>query len=54
MVQTAEGALEEAGNIAQRMRELSIQAGNDTLNTEDRTKIKTELDQLQKRNGKYI
>ena len=48
MVQTAEGALEEAGNIAQRMRELSIQAGNDTLNTEDRTKIKTELEQLQK------
>ena len=48
MVQTAEGALEEAGNIAQRMRELSIQAGNDTLNGEDRTKIKTELDQLQK------
>lgn len=46
MVQTAEGALEEAGNIAQRMRELSIQAGNDTLNTEDRTKIKTELEQL--------
>ena len=36
MVQTAEGALEEAGNIAQRMRELAIQAGNDTLNTEDR------------------
>ena len=48
MVQTAEGALEEAGNIAQRMRELSIQAGNDTLNSADRTKIKTELEELQK------
>ena len=48
MVQTAEGALEEAGNIAQRMRELSIQAGNDTLNTEDRKKISTELQELQK------
>ena len=48
MVQTAEGALEEAGNIAQRMRELSIQAGNDTLNSTDRTKIKTELEELQK------
>ena len=47
MVQTAEGALEEAGNIAQRMRELAIQAGNDTLSGEDRTKIETEIDQLQ-------
>lgn len=47
MVQTAEGALQEAGNIAQRMRELGVQAGNDTLDTTDRTKIKTELDQLQ-------
>lgn len=48
MVQTAEGALEEAGNIAQRMRELAVQGGNDTLADEDRTKIETELDQLQK------
>jgi len=47
MVQTAEGALEEAGNIAQRMRELSIQAGNDTLADEDRAKIGAELTQLQ-------
>ena len=34
LVQTAEGALEEAGNIVQRMRELGIQAGNDTLATD--------------------
>ena len=47
MVQTAEGALEEAGNIAQRMRELGVQAGNDTLSNEDRTKVKEELKQLQ-------
>ena len=47
MVQTAEGALEEAGNIAQRMRELGVQAGNDTLSDEDRTKVKEELTQLQ-------
>lgn len=46
LVQTAEGALEEAGNIAQRMRELSIQAGNDTLAADDRDKIKTELEAL--------
>ena len=47
MVQTAEGALEEAGNIAQRMRELGVQAGNDTLSDEDRNKVKEELTQLQ-------
>ena len=47
MVQTAEGALEEAGNIAQRMRELGVQAGNDTLSDDDRTKVKEELTQLQ-------
>ena len=47
LVQTAEGALEEAGNIAQRMRELGVQAGNDTLSAEDRTKVKEELKQLQ-------
>lgn len=47
MVQTAEGGLEEAGNIAQRMRELAVQAGSDTLETTDRTKIKEEIDQLQ-------
>ena len=46
MVQTQEGALEEAGNIAQRMRELGVQAGNSTLSTDDRTKISTELKQL--------
>ena len=48
LVQTAEGALEEAGNIAQRMRELGVQAGNGTLSAKDRDKIKTELEELQK------
>ena len=52
MVQTAEGALQEAGNIAQRMRELGIQAGNDTLASTDRDKIKTELTQLQEEMSK--
>lgn len=46
LVQTAEGALEEAGNIAQRMRELGVQAGNETLSATDRTKITEELTQL--------
>lgn len=52
MVQTQEGALEEAGNIAQRMRELAIQAGNSTLTDDDRTKISTELTQLSEEMGK--
>ena len=47
MVQTAEGALEEAGNIAQRMRELTVQAGNDTFSSSDRAKVSEELKQLQ-------
>lgn len=46
VVQTAEGAMEEIGNIAQRMRELTVQASNETNKTEDREKITTELKQL--------
>ena len=39
MIQTAEGALSEVHNILQRMRELSVQAGNSTLSASDRTAI---------------
>jgi len=46
LVQTAEGALNETEAILQRMRELAVQAANDTLVTNDRTAIKDELDQL--------
>lgn len=46
LLQTAEGALNETHSILQRMRELSVQASNDTLNTDDRTAIQTEVDQL--------
>lgn len=52
LVQTAEGALEESGNILQRMRELTVQGGNDTLNDDDREKIATELEQLGEELGK--
>lgn len=52
MVQTAEGALEEAGNIVQRMRELGVQAGNTTLESADRDKISVELGQLKEEIGK--
>ena len=46
LIQTAEGALNETHSILQRMRELSVQAANDTNVTADRTAIKAELDQL--------
>ena len=46
LTQTAEGALGEVENILQRMRELSVQSGNSTLNASDRSQIQGELDQL--------
>lgn len=46
MIQTAEGALNETQSILQRMRELSVQAANDTLTANDRQAIQLEIDQL--------
>ena len=46
MIQTAEGALNETHSILQRMRELSVQAANDTLTQEDRGYIQLEIEQL--------
>jgi len=46
MAQTAEGAMDEMTNILQRMRELSIQAANDTNSTSNRASIQAEVDQL--------
>ena len=46
LVQTAEGALNEVQAMLQRMRELSIQAANGTLASEDRQAIQNEVDQL--------
>lgn len=36
MIQTAEGTLHETHAIVQRMRELAVQASNDTLTDKDR------------------
>ncbi|MEZ4436515.1 MAG: flagellin [bacterium] len=44
--QTAEGALQESGNIVQRIRELSVQAANDTNTQSDRESLQAEVDQL--------
>lgn len=46
VIQTAEGALTEVHSILQRMRDLAVQAGNDSNNAESRTAIKTEIDGL--------
>lgn len=46
LVQTAEGSLSETTDILQRMRELAVQAGNDTNTTADRSQIQQEMDQL--------
>jgi len=48
MIQTAEGGMQEINNMAQRIRELTVQAANDTNDqaTGDRTKIQTEINQL--------
>lgn len=46
LIQTAEGGLTESTNILHRMRELAIQAANDTYTQSDREKIDIELAQL--------
>ena len=51
LLQTAEGGLNEAHAMLQRMRELTVQAANDTNYTEDRAAIQTELDELVKEVG---
>ncbi len=46
LIQTAEGGLDEMHSILQRMRELAVQAANDTNVAGDRTAVKTEMDEL--------
>lgn len=45
-VQVAEGGLSSINDSLQRMRELSVQASNDTLTNEDRLSIQGEINQL--------
>lgn len=46
VIETAEGALNEVTTMLQRMRELAVQAGNDTNTTEDREAIQKEIEAL--------
>ena len=46
LIQTAEGAMHEIHNMLQRMRELAVQAANDTLSNSNKAQIQLEIDQL--------
>ena len=48
MAQTAEGALDEVGNMLQRMRELAVQKANGTYSATDTANITSEQDALAK------
>src|SRR3954447_13272109 len=52
VVQVAEGALGTATSILQRMRDLGVQAANDSNNAAARDAIATEVDGLQKELGR--
>ncbi|EMI09510.1 flagellin [Anoxybacillus gonensis] len=46
LIQTAEGALSSVHSMLQRMRELAVQASNDTNTAEDRAALDQEIQQL--------
>jgi flagellin len=46
LIDTAEGAHSEIENILQRMREVSVQAANDTNNNQDRANLQAEMSAL--------
>jgi flagellin len=46
LIDTAEGAHKEIENILQRMREVSVQAANDTNNTQDRANLQAEMNAM--------
>jgi flagellin len=52
--QTAEGALGKIGDNLQRMRELAVQAANDTNGDSDRAALNTEYQTLAKENARVI
>jgi flagellin len=54
MAQTAEGALDEVGNMLQRMRELQVESLNGTYSTTDKANITAEQDALASQIGSVI
>ena len=53
VIQTAEGALTEVHSILQRVRDLAVQAGNDSNNPAARTAIETESDATRRRTAPH-
>lgn len=54
LVQTTEGGLDEIGGSIARMRELSVQSANGTLNDADRSALQAELGELQEQVSQAI
>ena len=52
LVQTAEGALGEVHSMLQRVRDLRVQFGNDTLSTDDQAAIRSEASALARRSSR--
>jgi flagellin len=52
LAQTADGSLQQTGNMLQRLRELAVQATNGTNNTADRAALNDEATQLKEEIGK--
>ena len=46
LLQTAESGLDQINSMLQRMRDLSVQAANDTLTSQDRSYIQNEIDEI--------
>ncbi len=46
LIDTAEGAHSEIENLLQRMREIAVQASNDTNNAQDRANLQAEMDAM--------
>ena len=46
LIATAEGGHKELENILQRMREVAVQAANDTNNSQDRANLQAEMDAM--------
>ena len=46
LIDTAEGAHKEIENILQRMREVAVQAANDTNNSQDRANLQSEMNAM--------
>jgi len=47
VLNTTEGAISEFSSLLQRMREIAVQGGSDTLGTTERTYLANEFDQLE-------